>query len=225
MILVTGASRGIGLSISQHLSSKGFEVLGVSRSPFNANFQTSQLDVTDFEKSKILANELKAQGTKLKAIINVAGVASMNLMMLTPENVIRKIIDVNLVGTINICQAFSSLLIRNKGGSIINFSSIAVPLNLPGESIYAASKAGVETFSKSIAKELSKHEIRVNCISPGPMDTDLLKGVPKFQIEKIISSQSIQKQFELNSINPIIDFLLSEGSNCITGQIFNIGGI
>jgi 3-oxoacyl-[acyl-carrier protein] reductase len=155
----------------------------------------------------------------------VAGVASMNLMMLTPENVIRKIIDVNLVGTINICQAFSSLLIRNKGGSIINFSSIAVPLNLPGESIYAASKAGVETFSKSIAKELSKHEIRVNCISPGPMDTDLLKGVPKFQIEKIISSQSIQKQFELNSINPIIDFLLSEGSNCITGQIFNIGGI
>jgi 3-oxoacyl-[acyl-carrier protein] reductase len=225
MILVTGASRGIGLSISQHLNSKGIEVLGISRNAFNADFQTSQLDVTDFEKSKILANELKTKGIRLNGIINVAGVASMNLMMLTPENVIRKIIDVNLVGTINMCQAFSSLLIRNGGGTIINFSSIAVPLNLPGESIYAASKAGVETFSKSIAKELSKHEIRVNCISPGPMDTDLLKGVPKLQIEKIISSQSIQKQFELDSINPIIDFLLSRGSNCITGQIFNIGGI
>ena len=116
-------------------------------------------------------------------------------------------------------------MIRNRFGRIINFSTIAVALGLKGESVYCASKAGVEAFTNSFAKEVSSYNITVNCIAPGPIATDLIRGVSNKQISSIVSSQVIAKQFETEDICDVIDQLMDEKSKSISGQIINIGGV
>ena len=148
----------------------------------------------------------------------------MNLAITTPHKTVKKIINTNLIGTIFSCQVFTPLIIKNGVGSIINFSTIAVALKLEGESIYVASKAGVEAFTQTFAKEISNYKICANCISPGPIDTNLIKNIPKDKINKIIEKQIIKKKFSINEINKTVEFLLSKNTDFLSGQIFNIGG-
>lgn len=149
----------------------------------------------------------------------------MNLAVITDHKTVNNIIQTNLIGTINCCQLFSPLMIRQKRGSFINFSTIAVALALKGESVYAASKAGVENFTRSFAREMSDFNINVNCIAPGPIKTDLLKGITQNQIDKIISQQIINKQFTPEDICDLVEVLLDKRSSSINGQIINVGGV
>ena len=149
----------------------------------------------------------------------------MNLALTTPPKITEQIIKTNLIGTIFSNQIFAPLLIRNKWGRIINFSTIAVPLALKGESVYVASKAGVEAFTKVFAKELSCFNITVNCIAPGPIRTNLIKGLKETQIKKVISKQIIQKEISKNDVFKIVQLLLQDNSANITGQVINIGGV
>ncbi len=142
-----------------------------------------------------------------------------------PSEVTKKIINTNLLGTIFLNQIFSPLLIRNKKGRIINFSTVAVRLAIKGESIYTASKAGVESYSRTLAKELSGFNITVNCIAPGPIKTDLTAGVTKKQIESILKQQIIQKQLHPSDVMDQVDLLLSEKAKNITGEVVAIGGV
>ena len=225
MIIVTGASKGIGRAIASRLHNEGEEVLGISRSSVETPFNLKQIDVGIFENLRKLALELRTMKIYPKALINAAGVASMNLALMTPEKVTQSLITTNLLGTIYSCQNFAPLMIRNGSGVVINFSTMAVNLSLQGEAVYTASKAGVESFSKTLARELSPHNIRVNCISPGPMKTDLTKGVRKEQIDSIISQQIIRKQFTPDDVCDVVNFLLSNKSTSLSGQVFHIGGI
>ncbi len=225
MIIVTGTSRGIGRDIALNLSDQGLEVIGLSRSLVPSTFPQFAIDVANYDSIKEFVGNLKSEHKEISALINCAGIASMNLAVLTPSHVTRKIIETNLLGTIFCCQLFSPLLIRNGFGSIINFSTIAVSLNLEGESVYVASKAGVEAFTRVIAKELAGHNIRANCIAPGPIQTSLLSGVSEEQIDKIVQSQIIKKRFSKKDICDIVNLLLSENAKSLTGQVFNVGGI
>jgi 3-oxoacyl-[acyl-carrier protein] reductase len=225
MIIVTGASRGIGAAIAQRLLGEGQQVLGISRSVSDSGFEHKQADVSSFLELKGIANELKARKIDVTGLINAAGIASMNLTVLTPPEKVKSIIEVNLTGTIFACQAFSPLMIRAKQGSIINFSSIAASLSLSGEAVYAASKAGVESFSRTFARELSGHGVRVNCISPGPIETGLLKGVTDIQIANVIRNQVIQKKFTTNDICNLVGFLISKNSESLSGQVLHVGGV
>jgi 3-oxoacyl-[acyl-carrier protein] reductase len=157
-------------------------------------------------------------------VINAAGIASMNLAVTTPPSMTQKLIQTNLVGTIHCCQLFAPLMIRRKAGSIINFSTIAVALGLKGESIYAASKAGVEGFSRAFAREMADFDIRVNCVAPGPIKTDLLKGVSDEQIEAIVSQQIMPKIFQPGDVCDLCEFLLSPQSKSVSGQVLHVGG-
>ena len=116
-------------------------------------------------------------------------------------------------------------MLRNKTGSIINFSTIAVALGLKGESIYAASKAGVEGFTRAFAREMADFNVNVNCIAPGPIDTNLLKGITTIQINKIVAQQIIQKQFTPDAVSDLVELLLDERSNSLSGQILHVGGV
>ncbi len=116
-------------------------------------------------------------------------------------------------------------MLRQKYGSFINFSTIAVALALKGESVYAASKAGVEAFSRAFAREMADFNVRVNCIAPGPIRTDLLRGITDFQIEKITSQQIIPKQFEKSDVCDLVELLIDERASSLSGQILNIGGV
>ena len=225
MIIVTGASRGIGAAIAQRLSEAGHEILGIARTDLDSGIEIRKADVSNFSELKIIAKELHSRKIEVTGLVNAAGIASLNMAVLTPPEKVESIIGVNLVGTIFACQAFSPLMIRAKYGSIINFSSIAVSLGLSGESVYAASKAGVENFSRTFAREMSGYGIRINCISPGPIDTALLNGVTEVQIANIIKNQIIQKKFTPSDICDLSEFLLSEKSASLSGEVLHVGGV
>ena len=137
----------------------------------------------------------------------------------------QKIIENNLLGTIYCCQLIAPLMMRIKYGSIINFSTIATSLGLKGESVYIASKAGVEGFTRSFAREMADFNVNVNCIAPGPIDTNLLKGITAKQINKIVSQQIIPKQFSPEAICDLVELLLDSKSSSISGQVLNVGGV
>lgn len=225
MIIVTGASRGIGKAITERLIEKGEEVFGLARSVNGLNIKAIECDVSDYTSVKNASREVKKLKKPVKAFINAAGVASMNMAVTTDESTVQKLIQINLVGTIYCCQLFAPILLRQKYGSFINFSTIAVALALKGESIYAASKAGVETFTRTFAREMADFNIRVNCIAPGPIQTDLLKGITDTQIEKITSQQIIPKQFQKSDVCDLIELLIDERARSLSGQVLNIGGV
>lgn len=225
MIVVTGASRGLGRALTDRLIESGEEVLGLSREAQDLPFESITCDVSDYEAVKTVAKKLKQEKKELTGLVNAAGIASMNLAVTTPPTMTQKLIQTNLVGTIHCCQVFAPLLIRRKSGSIINFSTIAVALGLKGESIYAASKAGVEGFSRAFAREMADFNVRVNCVAPGPIKTDLLKGVSDEQIDAIVSQQVVPKVFQPDDVCDLCEFLLSPKSSSLSGETLNIGGV
>ena len=224
MIVVTGASRGLGLAVANRLLSLGIEVLGLARNVEGLTFPSISCDVSDATAVKTVARRLLSEGHEILGVINAAGIASMNLALMSPPSQVEKLVQVNLLGTVYVSQAFAPLMIRRKYGRIINFSTIAVPLGLPGEAAYAASKAGVEAFSRSFAREVSDFGITVNCVAPGPINTDLLRGVSEDQIAKIVSQQIIRKQFTPEDVCDVVELLLDEKSNSISGQVMHVGG-
>ncbi len=225
MIIVTGASRGLGNAICKSLISKNIEVFGIARNTSHLDFPSAECDITNPEEIKAIAKLLKKEGHKITGLINTAGVAAMNLAILTPSEVAKKIVETNLLGTIYCCQIFSPLMLRHKEGFIVNFSTIAVALGLKGESIYVASKAGIEGFTRVFAREMGDFNINVNCIAPGPIQTDLIQGISQKTIDKIMDQQIIRKMFTTETVCDLIDLFMDPKSKSITGEVFNIGGV
>ena len=225
MIVVTGASRGLGRSICDRLIEKNIDVFGMARNVNGVPFASMSCDVSSYESVKGVVRQLKKDGVKVTGLVNAAGIASMNLAVTTPQSVSQKIINTNLLGTIYCCQLIAPLMLRAKQGSVINFSTIAVALGLKGESIYAASKAGVEGFTRSFAREMADFNVTVNCIAPGPIDTNLLKGITPEQINKIVSQQIIPRQFSPDSVADLVELLLDSRSNSLSGQVLHVGGV
>tara|TARA_B100002019_G_scaffold186187_1_gene160781 strand:- start:2369 stop:3046 length:678 start_codon:yes stop_codon:yes gene_type:complete len=225
VIIVTGASRGLGQAITERLIERGEEVIGLARNTNGLKINAIECDVSDYASLKNASKEVKRMKKPVKAFINAAGVASMNMAVTTDESTVQKLIQTNLVGTIYCCQLFAPIMLRQKQGSFINFSTIAVALALKGESVYAASKAGVESFSRTFAREMADFNVRVNCIAPGPIRTDLLRGITDAQIEKITSQQVIQKQFQKSDVCDLVELLLDEKATSLSGQVLNVGGV
>ncbi len=224
MIVVTGASKGLGRAICERLLANGVPVLGLARNVDGVPFPSMRCDVSSHDDVKAVVKALKADGARVAGLVNAAGIASMNLAVTTPPEVSRNIVHTNLLGTIYCCQLFAPLMLRHKAGSIINFSTIAVALGLKGESIYAASKAGVEGFTRAFAREMADFGVNVNCIAPGPIDTALLKGITSAQIEGIVSRQIIPKQFTPDAVSDLVELLLDARSRSLSGQVFHVGG-
>ena len=223
MIIVTGASRGLGAEVFKDLKKKHSQVIGLARDG-NKKLNILECDISDLSSVKQASKKIKKISNKVYALINVAGIASMNLALATPEEMVKKIIDVNLLGTIFTNQIFAPQIIRNKKGRIINFSTIAVKLGIKGESVYIASKAGIEGFSRSLARELSPFNITVNCIAPGPIKTDLLRGVSNKQIKNITDQQIFTRTMHPSDIVDYVNILLSDKAKHISGQVLYVGG-
>jgi len=199
-------------------------VLGLARDVGQLEFDGLSCDVSSYDEVKAIVGRLKSKKTRINGLVNAAGIATMNLAVTTPPQVTQRLIQVNLVGTIYCCQLFAPLMLRRKEGSIVNFSTIAVSLGLKGESVYVASKAGVEGFSRVFAREMADFNVRVNCIAPGPINTDLISGVSKEQIHNIVERQVIRKQFHPKDVCDLTEFLLNEESSSLSGQVLSVGG-
>ena len=225
MFIVTGASKGLGKAICSRLIKNKIQVLGLARDTSNLPFESINCDVSSADEVRSVTKLIRKQKYNVTGIINAAGIASMNLALTTPSAIAEKIVKTNLLGTIYCCQNFAPFLIRNKKGTIINFSTIAVSLGLKGESIYAASKAGVEGFSRAFASEMSDFNISVNCIAPGPIKTDLIRGVSEKKISKVISNQIFQKQFTPDDVCDLVEMLVGDSTQTLSGQVFHVGGV
>ena len=226
--LITGTRKGIGRAIAEHLLSQGWIVAGCSRKSSDLaheNYRHFEIDIADEPAVIETLKIIKKQLGPIKTLINNAGVASMNHILLTPVESYEKIFKTNVLGTFLVLRETAKQMSRNGGGRIINFSSIASPLNLEGEAIYAASKSAVESLTKTAAKELADMDITVNAIGPNPVETDLIKLVPKEKIEALLEQQSIKRLGTQTDILNCVDFLLKPESDFITGQILYLGGV
>ena len=171
-----------------------------------------------------MAKGVKKITKKVDLLINNAGMAAMNHIITTPKVSFEKLVNTNFLGTFLFTREFSKIMMK-QGGNIINFSTVASPLNLEGEAVYASSKAAIERFTKISSFELSRFNIRVNCIGPTPIYTDLIKTVPKNKIDELIERQAIKRLGNFDDILNIIDFFSNDKSEFITGQTIYLGGV
>lgn len=228
VILITGSRKGIGRKLAEHFLALNKFVIGCSRTEsdlVHKNYTHFCLDVTDEFEVKKMFFQLRQDYQGLDVLINNAGVASMNHFILTPYSTVEKIFSTNLSGTFICSREASKIMQKKKYGRIINFSSVAVALNLEGEAIYAASKSAVEQLSKVMSKELGILGITVNCVAPTPIDTDLIKAVPKIKIDELISNQSIKRMGVFDDVINVIEFFIDEKSSFVSGQTIYLGGI
>jgi 3-oxoacyl-[acyl-carrier protein] reductase len=223
-VVVTGASRGLGQFCADKLHEAGFKVIGIGRALVaDRPYEMRQADVSDSESVAAAMKDVR-RDPGVFALVNAAGIASMNLVVTTPSETVRRIIETNLLGTIYCCQQIAPALIRRRGGRIINFSTLGVPLAIKGEAIYIASKAGVEAFTRVFARELSPHGITVNAIAPGPIDTALIAKVPRDKVDSVVQQQIIQRQGTPEDVWNILSMLLSPESSMVSGQTLHVGG-
>ena len=178
VMLVTGARKGIGRHLVEQYVSQGWRVLGCSRqaSDYRAeNYRHYCLDVADENQIKQMFADIRKSYRRLDVLINNAGVAAMNHALLTPISAAQNILNTNLIGAFLCCREAAKLMQKNRFGRIVNLTTVAVPLALEGESIYAASKAAVEKLTQILARELADYAITVNAVGPTPAQTDLIR--------------------------------------------------
>lgn len=228
-ILITGSRKGIGRYLAEEFLARGHYVFGCSRSDSDLchdNYQHFLCEVSDeLSVIKLVRRIGKIEGG-IDVLINNAGVASMNHILSTPASTARRLMDTNFIGTTLFCREVAKLMMRKKiHGRMVNFSTVASPLNLEGEAIYASSKAAVQKYSQIAAREFAPFGITVNCIGPTPVETDLIKAVPKNKIDLLLGSQAIKRLGTKIDVLNVIDFFISKKSDFITGQTVYLGGV
>ena len=199
--LITGSRKGIGKHLAEYYVGQGHQVIGCSRSEVDwtlPNYHHIFADVSH-EKSVVdLFKVIRDNYGHLDHLINNAGIASMNHALLTPLSTVRNIFDTNFIGTFLFCREAAKLMMKSKFGRIVNFTTVAVPLHLEGEAIYAASKSAILSLTQILAREFAPYHITVNAIGPTPIDTDLVKAVSPEKMQRLLERQAIPRmgQFE-----------------------------
>ncbi len=230
--LVTGGSRGIGAQICKELSENGYFVyVNYNSSYEKANQLAAEIggkavgfDVSDTETAKNKINEILIECKHLDLLVNNAGVSEIELFNFTSQENADKILNINLKGTLNCSRAVVSSMVNNKSGCIINISSMWGQCGASCEVDYSASKAGVIGFTKALAKELAPSGIRVNCVSPGFITTEMNKKFTKDELEDIRDEIPLGIFGTPADIANAVIFLASEKASFITGQTLAVNG-
>jgi len=228
VILITGARKGIGRALVEHYLGRGCVVVGCSRKGTDLRHDRYThycLNVADENAIQRMFADISAMSGRLDVLINNAGIASMNHVLLTSPAKAREIVETNFIGTFLMCREAARLMKKNHFGRIVNLASVATPLKLEGEAVYAASKAAVISFTQVVARELASFGITVNAIGPTPIETDLIKSVPREKLDRLISLQAIKRPGTFGDVANLIDFLIRPESDFITGQVIFLGGV
>ena len=228
VILITGTRKGIGKELAEYYLSLGFIVIGCSRSPgtiVNSDYRHHELDVSNEKDVVKMVRTTKKEFSRIDILLNNAGIASMNHFLTTSYNTVQNIFNTNFLGTFIFSREVSKVMMKQKYGRIVNYTTVASALRLEGEAVYAASKGAIENFTQTIAKEVAPYNITVNAIGPTPVKTDLIKTVPKDKIAHLLNKQAIKRFGTFEDIKNVIDFFIDDKSEFITGQIIYLGGI
>lgn len=228
VFLITGTSRGIGRELCEFYLKQGHLVAGCSRNSSDLKhdgYSHFSFDVSDEKAVKNMVRETIKKYGRIDVLLNNAGIASMNPVILTPYKTAVNIFNTNFFGTFLFLREAGKAMIRQKKGRIVNFSTVATPLRLEGEAIYAASKASVVSLTEIAARELAPYFITVNAVGPTPTPTDLIKSVPSDKMDLLINQQAIKRLGTIQDITNVINFFIADQSDFVTGQTIYLGGV
>ncbi|MGB0503187.1 MAG: 3-oxoacyl-ACP reductase FabG [Thalassolituus sp.] len=236
LALVTGASRGIGFAIAQRLIADGYRVIGTATSESGVDKLRASLQESGLEHDALVLNIGDSEQTtealaKLQSdfgvpfvVVNNAGITRDNLFLRLNEDDWNNVINTNLTGVFRVCKALSKPMLKQKAGSIINISSIIGTTGNAGQANYAAAKAGLEGFTRSLAQEIASRNITVNCVAPGFIQTDMTDVLPETQKEAILATIPGKRFGHVEDIAGAVAFLASEDARYITGQTIHVNG-
>lgn len=235
--LITGASRGIGRAIAQKFAQQGAQVaftflssvekgkaLEDELSAYGVKAKGYRSDASDFQAAEELAAEVVKEFGKIDVLVNNAGITIDGLLLRMSEEQWDQVIRVNLKSVFNLTKAVSKNMIRAKSGSIINLTSVVGIKGNAGQANYAASKAGIIGFTKSIALELGSRNIRSNAIAPGFIETEMTDAVDPKAIEEWKQQIPMKRGGNPEEVADACVFLASDMSNYITGQVLQVDG-
>ena len=223
-VIVTGGNRGIGKGIVLSLLENNFKVLATCRdaSTFNfthENLKVSSLDVSDSSSVELFQTEVDEFEPDI--LVNNAGITKDNLFLRMSEEDWDSVINTNLNGIFRITKLVVKGMLKKRWGRVINISSISGSMGNPGQTNYSASKAGVDAFTRSLAKELGSRNITVNSIAPGFIETDMTEAVLD---QEVIDKIPLKRAGTVEDVASLVNFLSSEESNYITGQTLVVDG-
>ncbi|MEO3678956.1 SDR family oxidoreductase [Rheinheimera sp. FR7-31] len=232
LVVVTGASRGLGLAICRQLLSAGYQVVALARtqSPeltaLTARHANSlsffAADLSDLDAIASLCTELVKQYGRPYALINNAAVGYDGVLATMHNSEINTLLNLNIQAPILLCKYFLRPMLLNQSGRIVNISSIIARTGFNGLSVYAASKAALEGFSKSLAREVGKAGITVNCVAPGYMQTDMTNSLQGDKLESIKRRSPLGRLATPDDAAGAVLYLLSEQANAVTGTTITV---
>lgn len=232
-VFITGSSRGIGLAIAHKFASLGANVVLNSRGeiskellnefkPYGVKVLAISGDVSDFTDAKRMVDQVIEELGSVDVLVNNAGITQDTLMLKMTEEDFEKVLKVNLTGAFNMTQAVLKQMIKSREGAIINMSSVVGLMGNIGQANYAASKAGLIGFTKSVAREVANRNVRVNAIAPGMIESDMT-AVLSDKVKDAMLAQIPMKQFgQAEQVAEVTAFLASQ--DYLTGQVIAIDG-
>ena len=228
--LITGASRGIGNAIAIQLKNEGFRVLGTATSLAGTSKLDDQgiegmvLDLNSSDSKKKFWEEVISKETQISVLVNNAGITRDNIVLRMSEDEWQDIMNVNLNGTFYFSKKVLKMMLKLKWGRVINITSTSASIGNKGQSNYSAAKAGVEAFTKSLAREVGKRNITINSIAPGFIDTDMTQQSDGVSMDNLINEIPLGRFGKPEEIAHLVSFLCSEEASYITGQTIHING-
>lgn len=233
---VTGAGSGIGRATALTLAEAGAHVVASDINEAEAartaemltaaggNGESVRLDVTDKAAIDAVAADVNGRHGCMDVIVNVAGWDIIQPFMENDDAFIEKVVTLNYLGQVRVCKAFLPPMIEAGGGRIVNVSSDAGRVGSMGETVYAGAKGGVIAFTKSLAREMARHGIGVNCVCPGPTDTPLFQAQPEKMRAALLRVIPYRRLAEPKDIADAILFFASDRASYITGQVLSVSG-
>ena len=234
--LITGGTRGIGKAIAKKFAENGYDLV-INYVSDNTDLEKLKKDISsnneilfvranvgDFNSCEELVKKAIEKFGKIDVLVNNAGITRDNLIMRMKEEDFDKVINTNLKGTFNVTKNVVPYMMKKRSGKIVNISSVVGVSGNAGQCNYAASKAGIIGFTKSIAKELASRNILANCIAPGFIDTDMTEVLSDTVKENINSQIPLKRMGSAEEIAKAVYFLAGEDNTYITGQVLNVDG-
>ena len=228
--LVTGASRGIGKAIAEKLKADNYKVLGTATSDSGVDTLNSNgieghlLDLNSKDSIENFWSKLESDNKTISVLVNNAGITRDNIILRMSDEEWSDIMNVHLYGTFQLSKRALKMMLKNKWGRIINISSASASIGNRGQSNYAAAKAGVEAFTKSLAKEVGKRDITINAVAPGFISTDMTENNKGVNADYLVKEIPLGRFGKPEEVASLISFMCSDGASYITGQTIHING-